>query len=85
MHFAPGLRAFARAQADCFNCDFRFGKVNPRPSTDPYSVFRYRPEYPHEVSTRSASWMPSAIDSELPQRDFWGGVAWRDATRDHWP
>ena len=34
--------------ADCFNCDFRFGKVEPRLSTDPYSVFRYRPTFPHD-------------------------------------
>ena len=65
--------------ADCFNCDFRFGKVEPRLSTDPYSVFRYRPTFPHEVSTRSNSWRASALDPDLPQRDFWGSVAWRDA------
>ena len=65
--------------SDCANCDFRLGRVDPEDLEDPVVVRRYRPNYPTEVSNRSASWRASsleyaAIDLDLVAPPFENGA-----------
>ena len=75
---AKGGGTLVTHNADCFNCDFRFAKIEPRLSSQLYTVFRYRPQYPTEVSGSSSTWSAGNLDDTLAQRDTWASAAWND-------
>ncbi|CAM9557293.1 unnamed protein product [Sphacelaria rigidula] len=68
--------------ADCFDCDFRLGKVPARdwPKGSKRPIVKFRPEYPRTVShERGPTWTPENLDPHLPQREKWFQPEWRES------
>ena len=76
-HPPPIPHTYAHVQLDC---DFRLARVPPKPADKAEAVLKFHQNYPREVSTRSATYSASNLDSNLPSAllETWRSKGWSD-------